>query len=291
MPADVAKQLAAFGTEFDGESRRPDGRDLCVATARLCTGRNQGHEGLAYGPARAAAGRRSHRDGAAIRRPGARRRRTSRRRPDRRQPRGVGERRRLLREPGIVGVNGGYRLAPDAQWPEGGRDVGAAVTWLQSHAVEYGGDPEQIFVVGSRPGPARRDMVFRPELLLPRAARPAGTILLSGPSRSSSKAPSPGELAYFGEDPSALAGERDPGPRHVAPTFRCSSPPPSGTTPRYLSRRRRRSTTSWSTSTGRASLPPEPGTQPFVAAVVGRLGRHERVARDRGFHRTDGETG
>jgi hypothetical protein len=42
---------------------------------------------------------------------------------------------------GFVGVNAGYRLAPDSRWPEGARDVGAVVTWLRDHATESGGDP------------------------------------------------------------------------------------------------------------------------------------------------------
>ena len=42
--------------------------------------------------------------------------------------------------------------------------------------------------------------MFRPELLLPNTARPAGAILLSGPYSFDFKSPSKGELAYFGED-------------------------------------------------------------------------------------------
>jgi acetyl esterase/lipase len=102
---------------------------------------------------------------------------------------------------GYVGVNGGYRLAPDAPWPEGGRDVAAAVTWLAQHAAEHGGDPRQIFVVGISTGALHAaTMLFRPELLPPGSARPAGAILVSGPYTFDFANPSPGELAYFGED-------------------------------------------------------------------------------------------
>jgi triacylglycerol lipase len=102
---------------------------------------------------------------------------------------------------GFVGVNAGYRLAPDSKWPEGARDVGAVVTWLRDHAAEYGGNPNQIFVVGVSTGSLHAaTYVFRPELLLPGTARPAGAVLVSGPYTFDFSAPTRGELAYFGED-------------------------------------------------------------------------------------------
>ena len=102
---------------------------------------------------------------------------------------------------GFVGVNAGYRLAPDSKWPEGARDVGAVVTWLRDHAAEYGGDPNQIFVVGVSTGSLHAaTYVFRPELLPPGTARAAGAVLVSGPYTFDFSAPTKGELAYFGED-------------------------------------------------------------------------------------------
>jgi acetyl esterase/lipase len=113
---------------------------------------------------------------------------------------------------GFVGVSAGYRLAPDAKWPEGARDVGAVVTWLRAHAAEYGGDPEQIFVTGISTGALHvATYVFRPELLLPGTARPAGAVLLSGPYSFDFAAATKGELAYFGEDKSKWAQMVVPG--------------------------------------------------------------------------------
>jgi triacylglycerol lipase len=101
---------------------------------------------------------------------------------------------------GYVGVNGGYRLAPDAKWPEGARDVGSAVTWLRDHAADYGGDPAKIFVAGISTGALHAaTYVFRAELV-PGAARPAGAILVSGPYTFDFAAAGRGELAYFGDD-------------------------------------------------------------------------------------------
>jgi acetyl esterase/lipase len=113
---------------------------------------------------------------------------------------------------GYVGANAGYRLAPDAQWPEGGRDVAAAVGWLHAHAAEYGGDPERIFVAGISSGALHAaTYVFRPELMPADAVRPAGAILVSGPYTFDFENPSRGELAYFGEDRTLWADRVIPG--------------------------------------------------------------------------------
>jgi acetyl esterase/lipase len=102
---------------------------------------------------------------------------------------------------GYVGVTGGYRLAPEAKWPEGARDVAAAVTYLRDHAAEHGGDPSRIFVAGISTGALHAaTYVFRPELVPADAARPAGAILVSGPYTFDFDTAGRGELAYFGED-------------------------------------------------------------------------------------------
>lgn len=102
---------------------------------------------------------------------------------------------------GYVGVNGGYRLAPDAKWPDGARDVAAAVTYLRDHVAEHGGDPNRIFVAGISTGALHAaTYVFRPELVPAGAARAAGAILVSGPYTFDFDSAGRGELAYFGED-------------------------------------------------------------------------------------------
>jgi len=102
---------------------------------------------------------------------------------------------------GYVGVNGGYRLAPDAKWPEGARDVASAVGYLRDHVAEHGGDPSRIFVAGISTGALHAaTYVFRPELLPPDAPRAAGAILVSGPYTFDFDSAGRGELAYFGED-------------------------------------------------------------------------------------------
>ena len=104
---------------------------------------------------------------------------------------------------GFVGVNAGYRLAPDSKWPDGGRDVGAVVSWLHEHVGEYGGDPDKMFLVGISTGSLHAaTYVFRPELLPPGTPRVAGAILASGPFTFDFSQPMKGELVYFGEDTS-----------------------------------------------------------------------------------------
>lgn len=202
MPADVARQLAAFGTEFDGT--------IAAQTAKIYASQPRVYEpseiavvrNLAYGP--------HERQQVDIHT--ATMRRTERPAPvvvvfhggglvggSRTATANVAD---YFASLGYVGVNGGYRLAPDAAWPEGARDVGAAVTWLKTHVATYGGDPDQIFVVGISTGAYHAaTYVFRPELLPPGTARPAGAILVSGPYSFDFSSPSKGELAYFGEDP------------------------------------------------------------------------------------------
>ena len=102
---------------------------------------------------------------------------------------------------GMVGVNATYRLAPEAMWPAGAEDVGAAVNWVKENISKYGGDPEQIFVIGKSAGVDHvATYIFRPELLPPDTATVAGAVFLSGTYSPNADAPSAGELAYFGDD-------------------------------------------------------------------------------------------
>jgi triacylglycerol lipase len=55
---------------------------------------------------------------------------------------------------GLVGVTINYRLAPQFQWPSGIEDLTLVVAWLKSHAAEYGGDPNRIFLWGHSAGAA-----------------------------------------------------------------------------------------------------------------------------------------
>jgi acetyl esterase/lipase len=53
---------------------------------------------------------------------------------------------------GFVLVSANYRLLPDATIRQMAADVAKAVRWVHDHAVEYGGDPKSIFVMGHSAG-------------------------------------------------------------------------------------------------------------------------------------------
>ena len=53
---------------------------------------------------------------------------------------------------GMVGASANYRLRPHVGYEEQIADGLAAIEWVRSHVREYGGDPDQIFLVGSSAG-------------------------------------------------------------------------------------------------------------------------------------------
>jgi len=55
---------------------------------------------------------------------------------------------------GLVCASANYRLRPDVGYDEQVADARAAIEWVRSHAQEYGGDPDRIFLVGSSAGAA-----------------------------------------------------------------------------------------------------------------------------------------
>jgi acetyl esterase/lipase len=53
---------------------------------------------------------------------------------------------------GLVCASADYRLRPHVEYDDQLADARAAIEWMQSHAREYGGDPDRIFLVGSSAG-------------------------------------------------------------------------------------------------------------------------------------------
>ena len=107
---------------------------------------------------------------------------------------------------GIVGINIGYRLAPEIRYPEGSRDIGAAVAWTQKHAEEVGIDPARIFLMGHSAGAAHAAGYAYEARLHPQAGPGvAGLIVISGRVRADNLAENPnaGRVeAYYGRDSS-----------------------------------------------------------------------------------------
>jgi acetyl esterase/lipase len=114
---------------------------------------------------------------------------------------------------GIVGINIEYRLAPEAKYPGGAEDIGAAVAWARAHATEYGGDPEKIFLIGHSAGGTHAASYAFDPAITPKAGHGlAGLILISARVRADVEAENPNAFAvkaYFGEDAS-LYEQRSP---------------------------------------------------------------------------------
>lgn len=102
---------------------------------------------------------------------------------------------------GLVAVNATYRLAPEAKWPDGANDIGAAVAWVKANISEYGGDPDQIFVIAKSAGATHAaTYAFRPDVLEPGTPAAAGVIMISGTYAEDPADTNEGRVAYFGED-------------------------------------------------------------------------------------------
>jgi len=57
-----------------------------------------------------------------------------------------------LAEAGIIAVVPNYRLYPRAKFPAFMQDAAQAVAWARGHALDWGGDPERLYVVGHSAG-------------------------------------------------------------------------------------------------------------------------------------------
>jgi len=58
----------------------------------------------------------------------------------------------LLARAGFVAVIINYRLSPGVAHPAHVEDAAHAVAWARTHAAEYGGDPQKLFVIGHSAG-------------------------------------------------------------------------------------------------------------------------------------------
>jgi triacylglycerol lipase len=102
---------------------------------------------------------------------------------------------------GLVGVNITYRLAPEAKWPAGSRDVASAIDWVRENIADYGGDPNRIYVIGKSAGAFHvAEFALRPSVAGDNGPVVAGVVLVSGTYAADTDNPSQGRIDYFGED-------------------------------------------------------------------------------------------
>lgn len=102
---------------------------------------------------------------------------------------------------GMLGAAMQYRLAPEYRFPAGPEDVARAIAWLHDHAVEHGGDPLNIVLVGHCTGAthvggylANRSLHVGP------GAGIVGAVLMSGIYDPRNATADDGAIAYFGPD-------------------------------------------------------------------------------------------
>lgn len=121
---------------------------------------------------------------------------------------------------GCIGVNIEYRLAPEAPYPGGARDVAQAMGWLHAQVAEYGGDPSRMLLIGHSAGGTHvANYAFDPDLQ-PGGCHAQAVVLVSArlqADQSSVNPNAPGVRAYFGDDlslhatrsPMCLAGSSE----------------------------------------------------------------------------------
>jgi len=77
---------------------------------------------------------------------------------------------------GYVFASVNYRLAQDSTYRDQGQDVAKSIAWIQSHAAEYGGDPDRIFLMGHSAGAHLAALVATDERYLDAEALTPGVL-------------------------------------------------------------------------------------------------------------------
>ena len=104
---------------------------------------------------------------------------------------------------GGIGINANYRLAPEAKWPDGATDLRMIIEWVKENITEYGGNPDNIAIMGNSAGATHiATYMFHEASLLPDGPGVMAAVLSSGGLAG-------GSPAYYGDDP-ALAASRSP---------------------------------------------------------------------------------
>jgi acetyl esterase len=108
----------------------------------------------------------------------------------------------FLARHGVAGVNIGYRLAPEARFPEATRDIAAVVQVVRDIAPAIGVDPQRIFLMGHSAGGAHVASYAYDRNLQPEAGSGlAGLIVVSGRVRVENRPDNPNAKrveAYYG---------------------------------------------------------------------------------------------
>ena len=102
---------------------------------------------------------------------------------------------------GMIGVNVEYRLAPQATWPSGSEDLGAAVRWAGDNAATHGGDANKVYLMGHSAGATHVAIyVAHTEFHGPKGSGLAGAMFSSAGYDLTKLEEGEGRNAYFGSD-------------------------------------------------------------------------------------------
>lgn len=104
---------------------------------------------------------------------------------------------------GMVAVTMNYRLAPRDPWPAGAADVAGAVTWINQHVTDYGGDPSRIVLIGHSAGASHAAGYLAGHA--GHAPAVAAAVLLSGVYELSEGRNEAVAEMYYGTDPANFA--------------------------------------------------------------------------------------
>jgi len=104
---------------------------------------------------------------------------------------------------GVLTITMNYRFAPKNKWPSGGEDVAAVLAWIRENGQKYGGDANNVFLIGTSAGAAHvATYVFFERVQLKGGDGVAGAILFSGPTYDTSRLDPRMDIAYYGDDAS-----------------------------------------------------------------------------------------
>jgi acetyl esterase/lipase len=107
---------------------------------------------------------------------------------------------------GYVGVTMTYRLAPENKYPAAAADVGGAVKWVIEHIAAYGGDPDNIVLLGQSAGSTHvATYAARPELHARAGGGVRAIAMLSGVYDFALMELADNARAYLGDAPDAAA--------------------------------------------------------------------------------------
>lgn len=101
---------------------------------------------------------------------------------------------------GMIAAIPNYRLAPEFPYPAGRDDVLTVIEWLHAHAVTFGGDPNNIWLLGQSAGAAHVADAIAELTRNSASHKVAGAMMLSGLYDAPTSGDHSGTVAYYGAD-------------------------------------------------------------------------------------------